>query len=68
MKFSSNWISELAGAPAISPRDLASLITTRTAEQEGVEEAGSWLDRVCAAYPHLTDDDFVAANLDRWLS
>jgi len=26
------------------------------------------INRVCAAYPHLTDDDFVAANLDRWFS
>lgn len=26
------------------------------------------LDRVTRAYPHLIDDDFVAANLDRWLS
>jgi hypothetical protein len=26
------------------------------------------LDRVCAAYPWLIDDDFVAANLERWLS
>lgn len=25
------------------------------------------IDRVCAAYPHLTDDDFVRANLARWL-
>lgn len=25
------------------------------------------IDRVCQAYPHLTDDDFVAANKDRWL-
>jgi dihydrodipicolinate synthase/N-acetylneuraminate lyase len=25
------------------------------------------LTRVCAAYPELTDDVFVAANLDRWL-
>ena len=25
------------------------------------------LDRVCRAYPHLTDDDFVAENLDEWL-
>jgi dihydrodipicolinate synthase/N-acetylneuraminate lyase len=24
------------------------------------------IDRVCRAYPHLTDDDFVRANLDRW--
>jgi dihydrodipicolinate synthase/N-acetylneuraminate lyase len=26
------------------------------------------LDRVCAAYPDLIDDSFVAANLDRWLA
>ena len=25
------------------------------------------IDRVCAAYPHLGDDAFVAENLDRWL-
>ena len=26
------------------------------------------IDRVCAAYPHLVDDHFVAAHLDDWLS
>jgi dihydrodipicolinate synthase/N-acetylneuraminate lyase len=26
------------------------------------------IDRVQAAYPHLADDEFVSANLDRWLS
>ena len=25
------------------------------------------IDRVCRSYPHLTDDSFVASNLDRWL-
>jgi dihydrodipicolinate synthase/N-acetylneuraminate lyase len=25
------------------------------------------IDRICGAYPHLTDDAFVAENLDRWL-
>jgi hypothetical protein len=25
------------------------------------------IDRVCAAYPHLTDDAFVRANRERWL-
>jgi dihydrodipicolinate synthase/N-acetylneuraminate lyase len=25
------------------------------------------IDRVCAAYPFLQDDEFVAANLERWL-
>jgi len=26
------------------------------------------IDRVCRAYPHLSDDSFVAHNIDRWLS
>ena len=26
------------------------------------------IDRVCAAYPHLNDDAFVHANLERWLA
>lgn len=26
------------------------------------------IERVCRAYPHLSDDDFVHANRDRWLS
>lgn len=26
------------------------------------------IDRVCQAYPHLTDDAFVAAHLDDWLA
>jgi hypothetical protein len=26
------------------------------------------IDRVCAAYPHLNDDAFVAAHLDSWLA
>ncbi len=26
------------------------------------------IDRVIAAYPHLADDEFVKANLDRWLA
>ncbi len=26
------------------------------------------ISRVCAAYPHLTDDDFVRANRERWLA
>ena len=25
------------------------------------------IERVCRAYPHLNDDDFVAAHLDEWL-
>ncbi len=25
------------------------------------------IDRVCASYPHLNDDEFVSHNLDRWL-
>jgi len=26
------------------------------------------IDRVCAAYPYLNDNDFVRANIDRWLA
>jgi len=26
------------------------------------------IDRVCRAYPHLTDDGWVAEQLDRWLA
>jgi len=26
------------------------------------------IDRICAAYPHLNDDAFVRANLERWLA
>ena len=26
------------------------------------------IERVCQAYPHLTDDDFVKANLEKWLN
>ncbi len=26
------------------------------------------IDRVCASYPHLTDDDFVRSHLHRWLN
>jgi len=26
------------------------------------------IDRVCAAYPHLNDDDFVACHLEDWLT
>jgi hypothetical protein len=25
------------------------------------------IERVCRAYPHLTDDDFVRANLEKWM-
>jgi hypothetical protein len=25
------------------------------------------IDRICGAYPHLTDDAFVAAHRDKWL-
>lgn len=26
------------------------------------------IDRVCSEYPHLSDDEFVAENIDRWLN
>jgi hypothetical protein len=49
--------------------------------RQGLLENALWLDpherlspgqareitRVCAVYPHLTDDDFVLKNLNDWL-
>ena len=37
-------------------------------ENEGLTEGQeAEIDRVCFAHPELTDDEFVAENLDRWL-
>ena len=36
-------------------------------ETLGPGQAGE-IDRVCRAYPHLTDDEFVREHVDRWLS
>lgn len=37
-------------------------------EAEGLSQGQTdEIDRVCRAYPHLKDDEFVAENLDRWL-
>ena len=37
--------------------------------EEGLSPGqGAEIDRVSAAYPHLTDDDYVRANLARWLA
>ncbi len=50
MKFSTNWIAELLeGGLDTPPVELANLITTRTAEQEGVESVGTHFDRVRVA-------------------
>ena len=39
------------------------------AEDEGLSPGQlAEIDRVCAAYPELTDDGFVAAHLDEWLA
>ena len=32
-----------------------------------VRESAEEIDRVCRAYPHLTDDEFVGAHIDEWL-
>jgi len=40
MKFSYNWIREMVPGLAIEPRDLLRLITTKTAECEGLEVVG----------------------------
>ncbi|HLI85262.1 MAG TPA: phenylalanine--tRNA ligase subunit beta [Bryobacteraceae bacterium] len=49
MKFSYNWLRELVPGLDSPPGDLASLITMKTAECEGIEAAGAPLDRACAA-------------------
>ena len=49
MKFSYNWLCELVEGVDVSPKELGRLITMKTAECEGVEPYGGYLDRVCAA-------------------
>jgi dihydrodipicolinate synthase/N-acetylneuraminate lyase len=46
----------LASARCLDPHE--ALSTGQAAE----------IDRVCRAYPHLADDEFVAANLEEWMS
>ena len=49
MKFSCNWLRELVPGLDLHPRDLARLITMKTAECEGVEPYAPWLEAVVAA-------------------
>jgi len=49
MKFSYNWIREHVPALDVPARQLERLITMRTAECEGIEEAGALLAQACAA-------------------
>ena len=46
------------------------LASTRCLEPRERLSAGqaAEIDRVCRAYPHLADDDFVAAHLEEWLA
>jgi hypothetical protein len=50
-------------------RRLGLLSSARCLDPEDVLSPGqaAEIDRVSRAYPHLTDDDFVAAHLDDWL-
>ncbi|MGO4885366.1 MAG: phenylalanine--tRNA ligase subunit beta [Bryobacteraceae bacterium] len=49
MKFSYNWIRDYVPELDAPARQLERLITMRTAECEGIEEAGGWLAGACAA-------------------
>jgi phenylalanyl-tRNA synthetase beta chain len=50
MKFSTNWIAELLEDGIDTPaKELASLITTKTAEHEGIEPVGAQFERVRVA-------------------
>src|SRR4051794_33845406 len=50
MKFSYQWLSELVdGLASNDPHDVMRLITMKTAECEGIEEAGALMRGACAA-------------------
>jgi hypothetical protein len=50
MKFSYQWLSDLVdGLGANDPVDVMRLITMKTAECEGIEEAGALMRGACAA-------------------
>jgi phenylalanyl-tRNA synthetase beta chain len=49
LKFSYNWLRELVEGLDAAPGPLEKLITMKTAECEGIEAAGEWLDRARAA-------------------
>ena len=45
------------------------LASTRTLAGETLSRGqAAEIDRVCRAYPHLTDDEFVSAHLESWLT
>jgi len=49
LKFSGNWITEMTGGLDVTTKELAQLVTKKTAEAEGVESVGEHLTMVCAA-------------------
>jgi phenylalanyl-tRNA synthetase beta chain len=49
LKFSYNWLRELVEGLGHAPGSLEKLITMKTAECEGIEAAGVWLERTRAA-------------------
>lgn len=63
-----NYAGSIPGVNAILYRQ-GLLEGTWTLKRDEVLSPGQAeeIDRVCKAYPHLTDDDFVKANLDHWL-
>lgn len=57
----------IAGIQEVLRRQgLVASARTLTGETLSPGQAGQ-LDRVCRAYPHLIDDDFVAVGLESWL-
>ena len=49
MKFSRNWLAEFVDLREVDARKLGLIITTKTAECEGVEEHGTHFESVCVA-------------------
>jgi phenylalanyl-tRNA synthetase beta chain len=63
LKFSYNWLRELVEGLDAAPGPLEKLITMKTAECEGVEVAGEWLDRARAARVESVEPMFGSHNV-----
>ena len=60
MKFSYNWIRELVPALDVNPDELMRLITTKTAECEGLEHVGAPLES--ASLAHIVSVEWIEGS------
>ena len=68
MKFSYTWLRELVDGLDTPPQELERLITVKTAECEGVEEAGALLANASEALRPLRRADRLRAQSESRLS